>query len=61
VRSCEAPGGERIRDVAPAPVLRSHKIVRFGKEGKMAYYSLDDEHIDTLMREALRHVREGVA
>jgi len=24
----------------------------------MAYYSLDDEHIDTLMREALRHVRE---
>jgi DNA-binding transcriptional ArsR family regulator len=41
-------------------VLRSHKIVRFRKEGKMAYYSLDDEHIDTLMREALRHVREGV-
>jgi hypothetical protein len=28
---------------------------------KLAYYSLDDEHIDTLMREALRHVREGVA
>lgn len=41
-------------------VLRSHKIVRFRKEGKMAYYSLDDEHIDTLMREALRHVREGI-
>lgn len=41
-------------------VLRSNKIVRFRKEGKMAYYSLDDEHIDTLMREALRHVREGI-
>jgi len=41
-------------------VLRSQKLVRFRKEGKMAYYSLDDEHIDTLMREALRHVREGV-
>ncbi len=40
-------------------VLRSQKLVRFRKEGKMAYYSLDDEHIDTLMREALRHVREG--
>jgi hypothetical protein len=25
----------------------------------MAYYSLDDQHIDTLMKEALRHVREG--
>jgi DNA-binding transcriptional ArsR family regulator len=41
-------------------VLRSHKIVRYRKEGKMAYYSLDDEHVDTLMREALRHVRDGV-
>lgn len=40
-------------------VLRSQKLVRFRREGKMAYYSLDDEHIDTLMREALRHVREG--
>ena len=40
-------------------ILRSQKLVRFRKEGKMAYYSLDDEHIDTLMREALRHVREG--
>jgi hypothetical protein len=25
----------------------------------MAYYSLDDDHIDNLMKEALRHVREG--
>jgi DNA-binding transcriptional ArsR family regulator len=40
-------------------VLRSQRLVRFRKEGKMAYYSLDDEHINTLMREALRHVREG--
>ena len=39
-------------------VLRGHRIVRFRKAGKMAYYSLDDEHIDTLMREGLRHVRE---
>ena len=40
-------------------VLRSRNLVRYRKEGKMAYYSLDDEHINTLMREALRHVREG--
>jgi len=40
-------------------VLRSQRLVRFRKEGKMAYYSLDDEHVVTLMREALRHVREG--
>jgi len=40
-------------------VLRSQKLVRFRREGKMAYYSLDDEHVDSLMREVLRHVREG--
>ena len=40
-------------------VLRSQKLVRFRKEGKMAFYSLDDAHIDSLMKEALRHVREG--
>jgi len=42
-------------------VLRSQKLVRFRKEGKMAFYSLDDEHVDSLMREVLRHVREGIA
>ncbi len=40
-------------------VLRSQKLVRYRKEGKMAFYSLDDAHIDSLMNEALRHVREG--
>lgn len=40
-------------------VLRSQKLVRYRKEGKMAYYSLDDGHIDTLMRVALQHIREG--
>ena len=42
-------------------VLRSQKLDRFRKEGKMAFYSLDDEHVDSLMREVLRHVREGIA
>lgn len=40
-------------------VLRSQKLVRYRREGKMAFYSLDDAHIDVLMKEALRHVREG--
>jgi len=39
-------------------VLRNKKLVRYRKEGKMAFYSLDDAHIDVLMKEALRHVRE---
>lgn len=40
-------------------VLRSQRLVRYRKEGKMAFYSLDDAHIDALMKVALRHVREG--
>ncbi|HEY5996353.1 MAG TPA: metalloregulator ArsR/SmtB family transcription factor [Candidatus Deferrimicrobiaceae bacterium] len=39
-------------------VLRSQKLVKYRKEGKMAYYTLDDEHIDALMKEALQHVLE---
>ncbi len=41
-------------------VLRNKKLVRYRKEGKMAFYSLDDEHIDVLMKVALQHVREEV-
>ncbi len=40
-------------------VLRSRKIVRFRREGKMAYYTLDDEHVEDMMRLVLRHIREG--
>lgn len=40
-------------------VLRAQKLVRYRKEGRMAFYSLDDAHIDRLMQQALHHVREG--
>ena len=39
-------------------VLRNMRLVRYRKEGKMAYYSLDDEHITNLLREGLRHVKD---
>lgn len=38
-------------------VLRNMKLVRYRKDGKMAYYSLDDEHIEHLFNEGLRHVK----
>lgn len=38
--------------------LRQMKLVRFRKEGKIAYYSLDDEHISHLLDEGFRHVEE---
>lgn len=40
--------------------LRQMKLVRFRKEGKIAYYSLDDDHISTLLEEGFRHVEELV-
>lgn len=38
--------------------LRQMKLVRFRKEGKIAYYALDDEHIAHLLDEGFRHVEE---
>jgi len=39
-------------------VLRNLKLVKFRKAGKIAYYSLDDDHIHTLFREGLEHAEE---
>jgi len=38
--------------------MRQMKIVRYRKEGRMAYYRLDDEHIASLFAVGLEHVRE---
>ncbi|RMG73441.1 MAG: ArsR family transcriptional regulator [Nitrospirae bacterium] len=39
-------------------LLRNMRLVKYRKEGKMVYYSLDDEHIKNLFEEGLRHVEE---
>lgn len=38
--------------------LRGMKLVKYNKVGKIAYYSLDDIHINNLFAEGLRHVEE---
>ncbi len=40
-------------------VLRQMKLVRFRKEGKIAYYALDDDHIARLLEQGFRHAEEG--
>lgn len=40
--------------------LRQMELVRYRKQGKIAYYSLDDEHIGRLLDEGFDHVRELV-
>ncbi|HZJ84961.1 MAG TPA: metalloregulator ArsR/SmtB family transcription factor [Syntrophomonadaceae bacterium] len=39
-------------------LLRTHKLVKFRREGKVLYYSLDDEHVETLINQGLEHVNE---
>lgn len=39
-------------------VLRNNKLVKFRKEGRSVYYSLDDDHVLTLFCQGLEHVLE---
>ena len=40
-------------------VLRAHGLVRARREGKMVFYSPDDEHIRVLLDITREHVRHG--
>lgn len=40
-------------------VLKQAKLVKFRKDGKTVYYSLDDDHIATLYEIAKKHIEEG--
>lgn len=40
-------------------VLKSYRLVKFRKEGKVVFYSLDDEHIQQLFNAGLDHVIQG--
>ena len=39
-------------------VLKSARLVRFRRDGKIIYYSLDDEHIKHIFDEGLKHITE---
>jgi len=39
-------------------LMKTMRLVRYRKEGKKVYYALDDEHIEDLIRVAVRHVSE---
>ncbi|MDD2332671.1 MAG: metalloregulator ArsR/SmtB family transcription factor [Candidatus Cloacimonetes bacterium] len=38
--------------------LRLSRLVKYRKEGKVVYYSLDDDHVQMVFNLALSHVRE---
>ncbi len=39
-------------------VLRSKNLVKFRKDGKMAYYSLADEHVVEIIKIGVEHAKE---
>lgn len=39
-------------------VLKQARLVKFRKEGKIVYYSLDDEHIKQIFDQGLMHIKE---
>ncbi|MBC7264894.1 MAG: helix-turn-helix transcriptional regulator [Chloroflexi bacterium] len=40
-------------------LLRQLRLLKRRKEGRMAYYSLDDAHVEILFRQGLDHVAHG--
>lgn len=39
--------------------LRKARLVKHRREGKVVYYSLDDEHIERIVQYGLDHIRES--
>lgn len=39
-------------------LLRSLRLVKYRRAGKMAFYTLDDAHVGSLIRQGLEHVEE---
>lgn len=37
-------------------ILRSARLVKYRREGKMAWYSIDDDHIANLLYQGLQHI-----
>ncbi len=52
VNSSESAVSHQLR------LLRTQKLVKFRREGKVLYYSLDDHHIEMLFHQGLEHVNE---
>ena len=39
-------------------VLKQARLVKYRREGKVVYYSLDDDHIKRIFNEGLNHIKE---
>ena len=39
-------------------ILKQSKLVKYRKDGKVVYYSLDDEHISQIVKKGREHIEE---
>ena len=39
-------------------VLKDSKLIKFRREGKVIFYSLDDDHVRTIISMGMEHVEE---
>ena len=39
-------------------LLRSLRLVKYRREGKMAFYALDDSHVTSLIKQGMEHAEE---
>ena len=39
-------------------VLKQAKLVKYRKDGKVVYYSLDDDHVDQIVMKGCEHIEE---
>ena len=39
-------------------ILKTNKLVKFRKEGKMVYYSLSDDHVTGIINLGMEHIEE---
>ena len=56
---CELLGLTQSNVSHQLQLLRTSKLVKYRKEGKQVYYSLEDEHVEKIIEMALGHIREG--
>lgn len=39
-------------------ILRISKLIKFRRAGRTVYYSLDDDHIESILKKSLEHIQE---
>lgn len=55
---CDAVGLSQSAVSHQLQLLRNSRLVRYRREGRTVMYALDDEHIFSIVNQALAHVKE---